>query len=223
VTEIRTFYGRWTRLYDRLATLPVVDGWRTRAADALALRPGDTVVEMGCGTGANLPYLRECVGPDGRVVGVDFTRPLLDRARAAGRADPANVHLVRGDATRPPVEEADAVLGAFVVGMFEDPAAVVADWCELVGPGGRIALMDMSRSTHAVGRALNPVFRAFVVASAPSGSPGEALAAPVYPRADARLTDRVRAARDALVARTVERRYEAFGLGFVGLMSGRVR
>lgn len=220
--SVRTFYGRWAELYDYLATLPVVTSWRRRAVEVLAPRPGDTVVEMGCGTGANFPYLRERVGPDGRVVGVDLTRPLLARAPATDRVDRPNVHLVRGDATRPPVADADAVLGTFVVGMFQDPTTVVDDWCDLLGTGGRIALMDMYRSAHPAGRVLNPLFRSFVVASTPSGSPGEALSALARPGADQRLTDRVRAARDALVDRTVERRRETFGLGFVGLVGGRV-
>lgn len=220
--SIRSFYGRRARLYDALATLPVVTEWRRRAVDALGLRPGDTVVEMGCGTGANVPFLRDRVGPDGRVVGVDLTRPLLARARATARAEPANVHLLRGDATRPPVGDADAVLGAFVVGMFEDPASVVDGWCDLLGPGGRIALMDMSGSAHSAGRLLNPLFRAFVVASTPSGSPGEALAAIARPRADQGLEERVNAARDTLFSRTVEHRVDTAGLGFVGIAAGRV-
>jgi ubiquinone/menaquinone biosynthesis C-methylase UbiE len=100
----QTFYGRWARLYDAIATLPGVGSWRARAVEALELDPGDTAVEMGCGTGANLPYLRERVGPEGTVVGIDFTRGMLDRARVrVERAGWENVHLVRGDATRPPV------------------------------------------------------------------------------------------------------------------------
>lgn len=224
VGSVRRFYGRWARLYDALATFPVVGRWRERAADALRLQPGDTVVAMGCGTGANLPHLHERVGPDGRVVGVDLTRPVLARAIATGRADQGSVHLLRGDATRPPLveAEADAVIGSFVVGMFQDPATVVEDWCDLLGPGGRIALVDMSRSDHPVGRALNPVFRAFVVASTPSGSPIEALSALGRPGADRQLTERVRAARTALAERTVDHRFETLGLGFVGLLAGRV-
>ena len=52
----RAFYGRWAGLYDVLATyVPGVGELRDRGAVALDLDRGDTVVEMGCGTGANLP------------------------------------------------------------------------------------------------------------------------------------------------------------------------
>ena len=217
--SIRSFYGRWAALYDRVATAPGVSRWRRAAADRVA-GPGDTVVEMGCGSGANLPYLRERVGAAGRVVGVDVTGPLLARARA--RAADANVSVVRGDATEPPVRAADAVLGTFVCGLFDDPAAVVEEWCDLVGPGGRVALMDATASDDPVGRPLNPLFRAFVAAGAPGRPPADVLRAP-FGNADALLSCRVGAARRALADRTEERRYEAFGRGFIGLLSGRVR
>ena len=217
--SIRSFYGRWAALYDRVATAPGVGRWRRAAADRVT-GPGDTVVEMGCGSGANLPYLRERVGAAGRVVGVDVTGPLLGRARA--RAVDANVSVVRADATDPPVREVDAILGTFVCGLFEDPAAVVEGWCNLVGPGGRVALMDATASDDPVGRPLNPLFRAFVAAGAPGEGPADVLRAP-FGNADALLSRRVGAARQALADRTEERRYEAFGRGFVGLLSGRVR
>jgi ubiquinone/menaquinone biosynthesis C-methylase UbiE len=215
--SVPEFYGRWAALYDRLATLPGVGRWRRAAAAALALSPGDTVVEMGCGTGANLPYLRRRVGPGGRVVGVDLTAELLTRADERSPA----AGLLRGDATRPPVAEADAVLGTFVTGMFEDPGNVVAEWCGLCS--GRVALMDLSATDRPLGRPLNPAFRAFTAASAPASTPADVLAS-VLPGAPAAstLARRVGAGREALADRTAERRFESFALGFCGLLSGRV-
>jgi ubiquinone/menaquinone biosynthesis C-methylase UbiE len=220
MASVTEFYGRWAALYDRIATAPGVGRWRRAAAERVA-RPGDTVVEMGCGTGANLPYLREQVGPAGRVLGVDITAPLLARARC--RADGYdNVSVVRGDATGPPVTVADGVLGTFVCGMFEDPGAVVGWWCDLVGPDGRVALMDATATEAALGRPLNPLFRAFVAASTPGAGVVDTARAP-FTRADEPLAERVSAARAALVDRAVDRTYETFGAGFVGLLAGRVR
>ncbi|WP_254838681.1 class I SAM-dependent methyltransferase [Natronomonas marina] len=218
--SIAEFYGRWAALYDRVATAPGVGGWRRAAARRVA-RPGDTVVEMGCGTGANLPYLRERVGPGGRVVGVDLTGPLLARARRRAAAYD-NVAVVRGDATRPPVAAADAVLATFVCGLFDAPDAVVDDWCDLVGTGGRVALMDATVTEDPLGRPLNPLFRGFVAAGAPGSGPGAVLRAP-FGRPDEPLSERVDASRTALVDRTEARSYETFALGFVGLLAGRVR
>jgi ubiquinone/menaquinone biosynthesis C-methylase UbiE len=218
------FYGRYAALYDAIATLPGVARWREAAADSLALSPGDHVVEMGCGSGANLPHLADRVGPGGHVLGVDLTPELLAVARER-TADLPQVSLARGDATRPPVAagDVDAVLGTFVTGMFRDPAAVVAAWCRLVGADGRVSLMDLSASAHPVGRLLNPPFRAFTAASAPSAGPGDVLRGFV-PGAAAEdvLATRVGAGRDALVARTRDREFRTFALGFCGLLSGHV-
>ena len=220
---ITEFYGANAGLYDRIATLPPVGRWRARIADALALDPGDTVVEMGCGTGANLPFLRERVGTSGRVVGVDLTEPLLSVARERV-ASFENVHVLRADATAPPVRQADAVLATFVVGLLPDPSGAVGTWCDLVAArGGRVALADATASRHVAGRLLNPAFRAFVAAGAPSAGVGD-IARAFLPGADldAPLTDRVRASRRALTARATDRRYETMGLGFVGVLSGRL-
>lgn len=220
---VQTFYGRYADLYDAIATAPGVARWRRAAARSLDLEAGDTVVEMGCGTGANVPFLRERVGPDGRVVGVDLTRPLLERTRArADRHGWSNVHVLEADATRPPVSRADAVLGSFVVGLLPDPAGAVTDWCALADD--RVALLDGTSSDHAVGALANPLFGAFVGAGAPADGLADTLRQTLGSRrARDRLDDRVGAARAALAEQTVDRRHEEHLLGFVGVVSGRTR
>jgi len=163
------FYTRWAGVYDLLASAaPGIGAVRRRAVDALALAPGDTVIEMGCGTGANLPYLREAVGPEGAVIGVDLAGGALGRARSRiDRAGWENVALVCGDATRPALRKADALLATFVVGMFDDPGSVLDRWCGLLGPGGRIALLNARRSTHPAAAPLNLAFRGVVRLAAP--------------------------------------------------------
>ncbi|WP_394295472.1 class I SAM-dependent methyltransferase [Halorubrum kocurii] len=133
VRRIQRGYAAWARAYDWFARATAsVGGVRAGCVRALDLEPGDTVVEFGCGPGVNAPALREAVGPTGRVVGVDVTGAMLDRARAlAERRGWENVELVRGDATDPPVRSADAVLATFVTSLFADPYAVVSDWCDL--------------------------------------------------------------------------------------------
>jgi len=219
MTSVPEFYGRRAALYDRIATAPGVGRWRRIAARRVA-SPGATVVEMGCGTGANLPHLREAVGPGGRVLGIDLTGPLLElaRERVAG-CD--TVAVVRGDATTPPTDDADAVLATFVCGLFTDPAAVVDRWCDIVGPGGRIGLLDATASERPPGRLLNPAFRAFVAAGSPKCGAADILRAP-FDDIDSELSARADAARRALADRTIDRRYETFGLGFVGLLTGTV-
>jgi ubiquinone/menaquinone biosynthesis C-methylase UbiE len=213
VAATQAFYGRWARAYDWVATAPGVESWRGRTVESLDLDPGDTVVEMGCGTGANFPHLREAVGPGGRIVGVDLTRGMLRRAgERVDREGWSNVELVQADATRPPVAgPVDAVLATFVVGMFADPRPAVDGWVDVLAPGGRIALLNAGRSDHPAARPLNLGFRAFVRAAAP-GKRG------VSPTRS--LERRVATARDQVRRRCDWTGFEAFGLGYLGLQWG---
>lgn len=213
------FYTRWARLYDLVAVrTPGIRAVRRAAVDQLNAQPGDTVVEMGTGSGANLPILREAVGPEGRVVGVDVSPGVLGVAR--DRIDShgwQNVHVVRGDATRPPLETSavDCVFASLVVGMFDEPAAVVDSWADLVGPGGRIGLFDLARSSQRRARPLNGLFRLFVTTANPKSV--RKSAEPL-----GRLDRRVAAAHRRLGERCSDATHETRGLGFARLSGGTI-
>jgi len=213
-SAVTDFYDRLATRYDLLATAPVVRGWREMAAAALELEPGDTVVEMGCGTGANLPYLRERVGSEGHVVGIDLTVGMLAQARRrVERAGWDNVDLVRGDATRPPIEDADAVLGSFVVGLLDNPGDAVKRWLDQLNPGGRVAILEAGRSDRLVAAPLNLAFRVFVRFSSPGG--WTRVASPAK-----ELDRRIAAAQEALAIGTVGKQSETAALGLVQVASG---
>lgn len=213
----QSFYTRYARLYDAVARhTPGVARLRDRVVEALDPRPGETVVEMGCGTGANLGPLRERVGSEGRVVGLDFAPGPLAVARER-TARWANVVVARADARRPPVARADHVLATFVVGMLDDPPAAVETWCSLLPAGGRLALLDLARTTRPAARPLNLAFRAVVAASSPPGTrarTGDPTRA---------LDRRVVAAHRAVLARTTPVVRESRVGGFARLVAGEVR
>jgi ubiquinone/menaquinone biosynthesis C-methylase UbiE len=217
VAATQAFYSRWARLYDAIARrTPGVGGLRERAATRLDPPSGGVVVDMGCGTGANLPYVRDRVGPTGRVLGVDFTPGVLAVARDR-LADIPNVGVVRGDATRPPVVDADAVFASFVSGMLSDPAAAVDTWADIVGPGGRLGLLDLARSTHSLGRPLNRAFRVVVRGTSPPGSRAQLTRSPAET-----LDRRVVAAHTALAERCHDVEHETAALGYARLTVGTV-
>ncbi|WP_394354968.1 class I SAM-dependent methyltransferase [Halorarum halophilum] len=213
------FYSTFAGLYDALARHgPGVGHLRESLADTLAPDAGDAVVEFGCGTGANHRHLRERVGPTGRYVGVDFSPGVLavawDRERADGAA------FVRADATRPPITpgSVDACCAAFVSGMLADPAEAVEAWADLVGPGGRLALLDLARTTRPGWRALNPGFRLFVRLGSPPGTATSLSESPT-----AVLDGRVAAAHRTLRARCTDVTVRTLAGGFARVSAGTVR
>jgi SAM-dependent methyltransferase len=138
--------------YDRLAGLIGFIDWlffvpprfRARAAQQLALRPGDRVLEIGCGTGRNFPYLREAVGPDGRIYGVDLSAGMLARARALCRRQRwHNIEIARDDAANYVAREPlDGVLFGLSYNTMPHHLCVLQHAWKQLRPGGRIVIMD---------------------------------------------------------------------------------
>jgi SAM-dependent methyltransferase len=208
--RIQQGYGTYATVYDWFARLTApVGGVRGDCVDALDLSRGDTVVEFGCGPGVNLSALREAVGPEGRVVGVDITGAMLRRARTrVERHGWENVSLVRGDATAPPVRAADAVLATFVTSLFEAPYPVVARWCALADT---VAVTNFAPGHSRVG---NAALWAFARASARLF---DAAGTDVLDQ----LAERTAASRRALADHTDAVDVESYVLGTVTLAVGR--
>jgi len=150
--ETRLLYRKRARHYDRTMWIFRAFGfhmghYRRCAVDALGLKPGDTVVELGCGTGLNFPLLQAIVGPQGRVVGVDLTDAMLDVARRRAWAEHwDNVQLVQADLVDYPVPPGTAgILSTFAITLAEDYDRAIRRAARALEPGGRLGILDFRR------------------------------------------------------------------------------
>jgi arsenite methyltransferase len=121
---------------------------RRLVGEALAVAPGDRVLDVGCGPGFYLAELAEQVGPTGSVTGVDASPQTLAlaRRRTQGRD---NVTLHQADATALPVPDTgfDAALSVQVLEYVADPDAALAELYRVLRPGGRLVLWDVDWAT----------------------------------------------------------------------------
>ena len=145
----RAFYDRISRSYDLIA-----DAGEHTAREAgeslLAARPGETVIEIGYGTGHSTIALAKAVAPDGRVLGVDVSSGMrkVAQARVAENNLQAFVDLALGDARSLPYADSsvDAAFMSFTLELFEfeEIPIVLSEIKRVLRAGGRFANVSMA-------------------------------------------------------------------------------
>jgi ubiquinone/menaquinone biosynthesis C-methylase UbiE len=143
-------YRKKAKHYDVTSRLYPAPGYpqraqRLQAVRALGLRPGDTVVDMACGTGLNFRLLEMVVGPRGRIVGVDLTDAMLARAQDRIKTNGwNNISLVQADAVAFDFPaEVDAILSTYALTQVPECAEVIAHGAAALSAGGRWAVLDL--------------------------------------------------------------------------------
>jgi phosphatidylethanolamine/phosphatidyl-N-methylethanolamine N-methyltransferase len=138
--HVEEAYARWAPVYDLAFTAIMAPG--RRAAVAAAQRGADLILDVGVGTGLELPMFDAAV----KLVGVDLSEPMLRRAK--NRVERENLRQVAGlcvmDATRLAFAGAsfDAVVAPYVLTVVPDPAATLDELARVVKPGGEIVLVN---------------------------------------------------------------------------------
>jgi len=113
-----------------------------RAIDALSPKPGEVIVDVGCGAGQTVSQLADLVGPGGRVIGVDVAPLLLDLARRrAGGLNQVSFVECDAQALGLPDGSVDGLFSRFGVMSFTDPVAAFANFRRIIKPSGRLAFV----------------------------------------------------------------------------------
>lgn len=147
IESVKAAYRRYAAVYDAVFG-PVLQPGRKAVMQALRLRPGDRVLEVGVGTGLSLPlYPREV-----KITGIDVSREMLDKARArVARRRLANVEtLLEMDAENMALPDAsfDKVVAMYVVSVVERPAKLLEELHRVCKPDGEIFLVNHVKSDN---------------------------------------------------------------------------
>jgi len=122
--------------------------WRQRAADRAEVAPGDAALDVCCGTGDLALELYSRVGPEGRVVGCDFSEPMLELARRkAEERGAARIEFQWADALALPYgdSEFEAVTVGFGVRNLADLDRGIAETVRVLRPGGHLVILEITQ------------------------------------------------------------------------------
>jgi demethylmenaquinone methyltransferase/2-methoxy-6-polyprenyl-1,4-benzoquinol methylase len=149
-TEVRGMFDRIAGVYDLMnsaMTAGLHHQWRQRAVDRAEVGPGSDALDVCCGTGDLALELRRRIGADGRVVGCDFSEPMLELARRKSGEEGLPVEFGWADALELPYgdEGFDAVTIGFGARNLSDLGRGLAEMARVLKPGGRLVILEITR------------------------------------------------------------------------------
>jgi demethylmenaquinone methyltransferase/2-methoxy-6-polyprenyl-1,4-benzoquinol methylase len=152
-TQVRGMFDRIAGVYDLMnsaMTAGLHHQWRERAVDRAEVGAGSDALDVCCGTGDLALALRRRIGPDGRVVGCDFSEPMLELARRKSGEEGLAVEFGWADALDLPYgdQSFDAVTVGFGARNLADLERGLAEMARVLRPGGRLVILEITRPTR---------------------------------------------------------------------------
>jgi demethylmenaquinone methyltransferase/2-methoxy-6-polyprenyl-1,4-benzoquinol methylase len=148
--QVRGMFDRIAGVYDVMnsaMTAGLHHQWRQRAVDRARVGPGSDALDVCCGTGDLALELRRRIGPDGRVVGCDFSEPMLELARRKSGDEGLPVEFGWADALELPYGDGsfDAVTIGFGARNLADLERGIAEMTRALRPEGRLVILEITR------------------------------------------------------------------------------
>lgn len=147
-------YRKRAANYDFTANLYCLFGYREwayrrMAVKALKLQPGDTVMELACGTGINFSLFQEYIGSTGKIIGVDLTDAMLEQAqKRVEKQRWDNVTLIQHDASTFQIpSQVNAIFSSFALSIFPDTEKVLVNIANSLPLNGRLVLLELQIPT----------------------------------------------------------------------------
>jgi demethylmenaquinone methyltransferase / 2-methoxy-6-polyprenyl-1,4-benzoquinol methylase len=149
-TEVRGMFDRIAGVYDLMnsaMTAGLHHQWRERAVDRAEVGPGSDALDLCTGTGDLALALRRRIGPDGRVVGSDFSEAMLELARRKSGEEGLPIEFGWADALELPYgdESFDAVTIGFGARNLADLDKGLSEMARVLRPGGRLVILEITR------------------------------------------------------------------------------
>ncbi|MBN2459720.1 methyltransferase domain-containing protein [Candidatus Woesearchaeota archaeon] len=146
VKEVYSYWGKSPLVYRLSSSFFIFDNYlRKKAVEALELKKGDVVLDLGCGPGIMLKKLQEKVGPEGKIIGVDYVDEMITQCKKlVARKKWENVELIRQDAAKLKLKpgSVDAIISIIGLSAMPEHKKALRGCYSALKRGGRLVVLD---------------------------------------------------------------------------------